>query len=155
MIKEELEKEAVKRVDAFIDSFSQDVRSTLYERLNQEDVKDFLYSLYIDSAEPREKRIIELEQKLEQTEKDLAEYQFNYPTIKELEKGCEETQELLDKQIEATYKLDKKNAELEQQIEKIKTNLNDAIESASKWYVRDPVFSMLVDIYNDNFELKE
>lgn len=41
---------------------------------------------------------VELEQKLEQTEKDLADYQFNYPTIKELEqenaklkseKGCE------------------------------------------------------------------
>lgn len=28
----------------------------------------------------------ELEQKLEQAEKDLADYQFNYPTIKELEK---------------------------------------------------------------------
>ena len=33
-----------------------------------------------------EKRISELEEKLEQTEKDLADYQFNYPTIKELQK---------------------------------------------------------------------
>lgn len=32
------------------------------------------------------KEIVELEQKLEQTEKDLTDYQFNYPTIKELEK---------------------------------------------------------------------
>ena len=32
--------------------------------------------------------------------------------ITELEKACDETQELLDKQIEATYKLDKENAEL-------------------------------------------
>ena len=32
-----------------------------------------------------EKRIKELEQKLEQTEKDLADYQFNYPKIKDLE----------------------------------------------------------------------
>ena len=31
----------------------------------------------------------ELERKLEQTEKDLADYQFNYPTIKELEKENE------------------------------------------------------------------
>ena len=31
-------------------------------------------------------KIRELEQKLEQTEEDLADYQFNYPTIKELEK---------------------------------------------------------------------
>lgn len=33
---------------------------------------------------------VELEQKLEQTEKDLADYQFNYPKIKELEKENEE-----------------------------------------------------------------
>ena len=32
--------------------------------------------------------------------------------LTELEKACDETQELLDKQIEATYKLDKENAEL-------------------------------------------
>ena len=31
-------------------------------------------------------KIKELELRLEQTEKDLADYQFNYPTIKELEK---------------------------------------------------------------------
>jgi len=61
--KEELENEAMRRVDAFIDTLSQDVRSTLYDRLNQEDVKDFLYGVYIDSAEPREKRIAELEEK--------------------------------------------------------------------------------------------
>lgn len=35
--------------------------------------------------------------------------------IAELEKACEETQELLDKQIEATYKLDKENAELKKE----------------------------------------
>ena len=44
-------------------------------------------------------------------------------------------------------------AELEQQIEKLKTDIYNAIESASKWYVQDPVYSMLVDIYNDNFEI--
>ena len=32
--------------------------------------------------------------------------------ITELEKACEETQKLLDKQIEATYRLDKENTEL-------------------------------------------
>ena len=66
MTKEKLKQEAIERVDAFIDNFSQDVRSTLYDRLNQEDVKDFLYSLYFDSAEPREKRIAELETENEQ-----------------------------------------------------------------------------------------
>lgn len=55
---------------------------------------------YIDGAEPREKRITELEnenaeleRKLEQTEKDLADYQFNYSTIKELEKENTELKE--------------------------------------------------------------
>ncbi|MBR3197105.1 MAG: hypothetical protein IKF66_01240 [Methanobrevibacter sp.] len=38
--------------------------------------------------------------------------------IEELEKACDETQELLDKQIEATYKLDKENAELKARVEK-------------------------------------
>ena len=33
---------------------------------------DAVQTAYVDSAEPREKRIAELEQKLEQTEKDLA-----------------------------------------------------------------------------------
>ena len=36
--------------------------------------------------------------------------------ITELEKACEETQELLDKQIEATYRLDKENTELKHTI---------------------------------------
>ena len=50
---------------------------------------------YITGAEPREKRIAKLEQKLEQTEKDLADYQFNYPTIKELEKENAELKQKL------------------------------------------------------------
>lgn len=40
--------------------------------------------------------------------------------IEELEKACEETQELLDKQIDATYKLDKENAELKKNCEDLK-----------------------------------
>ena len=39
-------------------------------------------------------------------------YEYKQEEIAELEKACEETQELLDRQIEATYKLDKENAEL-------------------------------------------
>ena len=39
----------------------------------------------------------ELEQKLEQTEKDLADYQFNYPTIKELEKENADLKEQIQK----------------------------------------------------------
>ena len=36
-----------------------------------------------------DKCVADLERKLEQTEKDLADYQFNYPTIKELEAKIE------------------------------------------------------------------
>ena len=42
------------------------------------------------AIEGRDVKIMELEQKLEQTEKDLADYQFNYPTIKELEEENEQ-----------------------------------------------------------------
>ena len=45
------------------------------------------------ALEQKGERITELERKLEQTEKDLADYQFNYPTIKELQK---ENTELTD-----------------------------------------------------------
>ena len=40
-----------------------------------------------------ENRIAELKRKLEQTEKDLADYQFNYPTIKVLQKENAELKE--------------------------------------------------------------
>ena len=42
-----------------------------------------------------EEKIADLERKLEQTEKDLADYQFNYPTIKELERQNKELQDKL------------------------------------------------------------
>lgn len=45
----------------------------------------------------KDKVIHELEDKLEQTEKDLYDYQFNYPTIKELEKEKAELKERFKK----------------------------------------------------------
>ena len=59
-----------------------------------------------------EKENAELERKLEQTEKDLADYQFNYPTIKELQK---------------------ENAELKAQIEKMKCCENCRWEEPSSF----------------------
>ena len=47
-------------------------------------------------CEAYENKIAELEQKLEQTEKDLADYQFNYPTIKELQKENAELKEFVN-----------------------------------------------------------
>ena len=40
----------------------------------------------------------------------------NEEEISDLKKSCDETQELLDKQIEATYKLDKENTELKEEL---------------------------------------
>lgn len=47
----------------------------------QENHKQDILDLILSNSSAR----AELEQKLEQTEKDLADYQFNYPKIKELE----------------------------------------------------------------------
>lgn len=70
---------------------------------------------YIAGAEPREKRIEELEKDIELLK--------NGETLKELQvevfkltKACNETQKLLDKQIEATYKLDKENTDLKEAV---------------------------------------
>lgn len=74
MTKEKLEKEAYQ----FLIQATKDKKLFYFGGNLEEILAEF--------AEPREKRIAELEQKLEQTEKDLADYQFNYPTIKELQK---------------------------------------------------------------------
>ena len=80
---------------------------------------------YLAGAEPREKRIVELEQKLEQTEKDLADYQFNYPTIKELTEGtC----------FAHLKSLEQENAELKEKINILENcdRLGDVITQAYK-----------------------
>ena len=61
------------------------------EIYGEEDIEDFCRNelrTYPQHNEIMEyfKHIAELEQKLEQTEKELTDYQFNYPTIKELQK---------------------------------------------------------------------
>jgi len=81
MSKEDLEKEAKVYANA----------------IERKASKEIVKIAYMDAAEPREKRIADLEQKLEQTEKDLADYQFNYPTIKELEKENAQAKEIIKK----------------------------------------------------------
>ena len=75
---------------------------------------------YLQGRADLEKENAELEQKLEQTEKDLADYQFNYPTTKELQK---ENAELKD------YRL---NTLKEQQTGIQKYALN--LEHKLNWY---------------------
>lgn len=50
----------------------------------------------------------------------------------ELKKACDETQELLDKQIEATYKLDKENVELKTDYEVLSCSVGDFGELQNK-----------------------
>ena len=76
------------------------------------------------TKEELEKEKCRLERKLEQTEKDLADYQFNYPTIKELQ---EENERLKKSNLEMLSFYEKKlnkNIELEKQIEKMKCCYN-------------------------------
>lgn len=79
MSKEEIEKEARNFASVYAHEYAIDDNN--FDSVHQASKEG-----YKNGAEPREKRIEELEQKLEQTEKDLADYQFNYPSIKELSK---------------------------------------------------------------------
>ena len=62
---------------------------------------------------------IEYERQIKKLQKENAD----------LKKACDETQELLDKQIEATYKLDKENAELKTKV--------TALENANRAMVKE------------------
>ena len=80
------------------------------------------------------RRIAELEQKLEQTEKDLADYQFNYPNIKELEK---ENAELRIFKEKCKFNVSDicKDIETENQLTKAKEFLREIIDT--------PVFNQM------------
>jgi hypothetical protein len=87
MIEEELKQDAEKSLDK---------RLGTYAYIRKQDCYTNYVDGYIDGAEPREKR------------------------IKELEKDKQYFSDSLDKQIEATLKLDKENAGLKAQMEKMK-----------------------------------
>lgn len=61
---------------------------------------------YAKRAKSAESHIIRQNKRIADLEKENAE----------LKKACDETQELLDKQIEATYKLHKENTELKEKL---------------------------------------
>ena len=117
MIKEELKKEA---------------KSYAKKKFDEEEqayLHDIIAQTYLAGAEPREKRIKELEQKLEQTEKDIADYQFNYPKIKELEKENEELKRRLDNLFNsdcwASEQLTKAKDHIKQLLDCLKQDTND------------------------------
>ena len=63
-----------------------DNKETLQNALKRIEELEGQVTRAFEVLEGKRKRIEELEQKLEQTEKDLTDYQFNYPKIKDLEK---------------------------------------------------------------------
>lgn len=71
--------------------------------------------------------------------------------IAELEKSCDETQELLDKQIEATYKLDKENAELKKKC--YKKAVKDYCEVENQLTKAKEIIKLLLgDLRNRSYE---
>lgn len=85
---------------------------------------------YATCAYEYEKRIAELEQKLEQAEKDLGDYQFNYPTIKELQK---ENAELKSRDCWKGCLYASGKSELIHEFLQQKYNLTKAKELLAKW----------------------
>lgn len=75
MIKKEIEIKA-KQVTNNLVSFMSELDTKANKQIKELELDIEFYKSEIEK----------LEQKLEQTEKDLADYQFNYPTIKELQK---------------------------------------------------------------------
>jgi len=121
-----------------------------------------------------EKKIEELERKLEQTEKDLADYQFNYPAIKELDQEKrllgERCNQLLKDKGNLTDELDERTkdllnanhriGQLEQQIEQMKICWNCKFEDTD--YMEKPCCECSRALGNierkgttDKWELKE
>lgn len=78
-----------------------------------------------------EEKIKELEQKLEQTEKDLADYQFNYPTIKELKKENAELRKVAEFQQSSNMSRHFENKQLKEGLA-VGSTFNKALNSMNK-----------------------
>ena len=89
---------------------------------------------YLAGAEPREERIVELERKLEQTEKDLADYQFNYPTIKDLEKKNAELEADNDARKYAMAMSEKVEKQLREENAKLESDFRICEKNADTYY---------------------
>ena len=73
-----------------------------------------------------------MEQRLEQTEKDLADYQFNYPTIKELEKENNRLEGCLLAEQEHTQMLEKENDRLAKHILELQKEKGELVDKVTE-----------------------
>ena len=128
---------------------------------------------YICGRRKSEEQIIELERKLEQTEKDLTDYQFNYPKIKDLEKENTELKEKNGKLLQRIIQLEKDVTEnesdcsmcdfpkLKQDLEKENVSLKSMIEQEHKagngefWKSVWGFIKSYADLEKENAVLKE
>lgn len=81
-------------------------------------------TILLNENERLKKENADLERKLEQTEKDLADYQFNYPSIKELEQENNKLLDVINNQDVKIADLEKENAELP----------SIAFQQGAEWY---------------------
>lgn len=79
-----------------------------------------------------------------------------------LEKACDETQELLDKQIEATYKLAKENAELKERADRpslkaFKNYMCNKYKVKNVDYIDMPIkeYADLMEVFEAGYAAKE
>ena len=119
-------------------------------------IKNFM-DIVNKALKQKGERITDLEQKLEQTEKDLTDYQFNYPKIKELE----EQNKVLLQNLEDTEIVNKackqRIEELEQQIEKMKQcgNCGNGTIGNCEYCKRKPDQIFADTLTSDYWRLKE
>ena len=117
MTKEELEKEATEWVRQ---KFSMlDLRQSDMSKIHE-------YEAYIAGAEPRDKRIAELKENLNNLASVAEERLANW---QKYEKAYNEAEELLDKQIEVTYKLFEENKEAKEIIKELLFTSNELDEN--------------------------
>lgn len=76
-----------------------------------------------------EKENAELERELEQTEKDLADYQFNYPTIKELQEENAELKSIADFQTSSNMDRYFQQKRSKEQLTKAKDIIRELLNS--------------------------
>jgi len=112
----------------------------LIDRPSKQDIYTREESIYISGYKECERqdknKIAELEQKLEQTEKDLADYQFNYPTIKELEQenaGLKADYKVLSCSVGDWDELQEKYEEEQRKNNILSEQLTKAKELLAKW----------------------
>ena len=112
------------------EEFKQEQRLKELEKENEE-MKMQLYA-FDEEREKLRKENAKLERKLEEIEKDLADYQFNYPTIKELQKENALLKEENKRLLKEWRTMNKEKENAEQEIERWKIDWEKTIRQENE-----------------------